>query len=344
MEGKFSTALVAVAIFGFAACGATMDGGTGGRGGADHVTGGGGSGGSLPSGGAGSGGMVGTGGGTTEGSGGASGGGGTVPGSGGTSGGEPTAEQACAALSKALCAKSDACTPFATGLLLGSRTVCEQRLALDCSSKFGAPGTAATPARSMACAESLAAVSCAAFAQGDFGPACAPQPGSLPLGGACGDDWQCASTFCARATDAVCGVCAAATQAGSPCVRGACSTGTVCPAGKNSCVIPEPGQVGAVCTIHEQCDIGNGVACNAVTARCIRVTLASATGMCGLAGATYAACPASGTCSGPVGGTCAVVAADGAACSTAAAGPGCLPPARCVAGRCTLSNPGSCAP
>lgn len=291
------------------------------------------------------GGMAGTGGGTSEGTGGVSDDGGMAGGSGGISGDDPAAVQACAALSKALCAKSETCTTFATGLLLGSRAVCEQRLALDCLSKFGAPGTAATPARSLACAESLPALPCAAFAQGDFGPTCAPQPGSVPLAGACGDDWQCASTFCARASDAICGVCASTTPAGSPCVRGACSAGTVCPAGKNTCVIPEPGQVGATCTIHEQCDVGNGVACNAVSGRCIRVTLASATGMCGvnLAGTMYSACPASGTCSGPIGGTCAMVVADDAACSSASAGPGCLPPARCVAGRCTLSAPATCA-
>jgi len=68
-------------------------------------------------------------------------------------------------------------------------------------------------------------------------------------------------------------------------------------------------------------------------------------GTCGvdLARNTYTACRASGTCSGALGGTCSMTAADGAACSTGTAGPACLPPARCVSGRCTLSDPVACA-
>jgi hypothetical protein len=167
----------------------------------------------------------------------------------------------------------------------------------------------------------------------------------LAAGAACGDDAQCATTFCARAPDAICGVCAPVTQPGSPCVRGACSAGTVCPMGQTTCIRPVAGKVNDACTTIEQCDVGGGVGCNTTTGRCIRLTLATAGGRCGadsLLATSYAACPGSGTCSAIIGGTCAPPAADGAACSTAATGPGCLPPARCVGGRCTLPDPSSC--
>jgi hypothetical protein len=354
MKGRLFTASVAVVIAGCGAVGAGTDSGAGGRGGVTAGSGGGGgSGGNVSASGSGgdaggTGGSLTGAGGTGGATGGISGGGGPGgsgtggSGTGGTSGGDPAAAQACAALSKALCAKTEACTPFVLGLFFGSRAVCEQRLALDCLPEFGAPGTSATPARTASCADSLAAHPCAAFVRGDLGVACAPQAGSLPAGAACGDDGQCATTFCARAPDAVCGVCAPTTQAGSPCVRGACSAGTACPMGKSTCVVLEPGQVGATCTIQEQCDVGNGVGCSA-SGRCIRLTLGS-TGTCGadLLGTMYTACRASGTCSALLGGTCTMAAADGAACSTGSAGPACLPPARCVGGRCTLPDPGAC--
>jgi hypothetical protein len=342
MASRLLTALCASMIAGCSTDGAGMAAGMGGRGGAPP-----GSGGEVSA--AGSGGAAaGVGGRSASGGGGA--GGAAGAGSGGTAGGgwggDHAAAPACAALSQALCRKIEICTPFAVGLVFGSRSVCEQRLTLDCLPKFAAPGSAATPALTSSCADSLAAHPCAAFLRGDFGAACAPLSGRLQGGAACGDDAQCASTFCARARDAVCGVCATTTPAGSPCVRDSCSAGTVCPMGKSTCVVPEPGQVGAACTVHEQCDIGNGIGCNPLTGRCIRLALGSDTGTCGLdlAGALYTACPASGTCSAPLGGKCTAGAADGAACSTGSAGPGCLPPARCVGGRCTLPDPSACSP
>src|SRR6266545_6065648 len=341
-KGRLFTASVAVLIAGCDRGGAMVNNGAGGRGGIAAGSGGGGAGGNVNA--AGSGGQEGGANGSIAGKGGTGAAGG-ISGGGGTGGspdGDPAAAEACAALSKALCARTETCTPFVVGLFFGSRTVCEQRLALDCLPKFGAPGTSATPAKTSICADSLATHPCTAFAKGDFGAACAPEAGSLAAGVACGDDAQCASTFCARAPDAVCGVCAPTTQAGSPCVRGACSAGTVCPMGKSSCVALEPGQLGATCTIQEQCDVGNGVGCSTVSGRCIRLTLGSTTGTCGadVAGSMYTACMASGTCSKLLGGTCTMTAADGAACSTASSGPACLPPARCVGGRCTLPDPG----
>jgi hypothetical protein len=122
----------------------------------------------------------------------------------------------------------------------------------------------------------------------------------------------------------------------------------VCPKGTAAatatCLIPEPGAIGAACTVSEQCDVGHGVGCNPLTGRCIKLTVASS-GACGLdlAAATYNACGASASCSPILAGKCVAAAPDGAACSAAEAGPPCLPPARCVSGRCSLPDPSLCA-
>jgi len=355
MKSRLLIALLAVVITASTSCDARSGGAPEGAGGTAARPGeaGSGGGGARPTGsggnpvpgtggagsGAGSGGAA-TGGNQTSGTGGLATGGAA----GGTPGQPPGATPACAALAQALCAKAEACTSFATTLVFGSRATCEQRLQLDCLTRF-TTGSSETPADTTSCAESLASQPCAAFARGDLGAACAPRPGSFPTGALCLDDRQCDSAFCARAPDAACGVCAPPTAAGSACVRGSCSTGAVCPKGTATCVAPEPGPIGAVCTVSEQCDVGNGVGCNPLTGRCIRLTLASS-GACGLdlATSTYSACGASGNCSPLLAGKCVAAAADGAACSAAEAGPPCLPPARCVSGRCSLPDPSLCAP
>jgi len=348
MKSRLLVALSAVALTAATACdarsGGALDGN--GSGGATVRPGDSGSGGStLPgTGGAGTGpaGATGSGGDQASGTGGRA--------TGGSAGAMPDAgaATACTSWARALCAKGEDCAPFATTLVFGSRAICEERLQLDCLARF-APGSSATPADTTTCAESLSSQSCTTFARGDLGAACAPRPGSSPNGASCLDDHQCASTFCARAPDAACGVCAAVTTAGSACVRGSCSAGTVCPKGAATaatatCLVPEPGPIGAVCTVSEQCDVGHGVACNPLTGRCIKLALASS-GACGLdlAAATYTACGASGSCSPTLAGKCVAAAPDGATCSTADTGPPCLPPARCVGGRCSLPDPSLCA-
>jgi len=356
MNSRLLIALLAVGVSGSPSCDARSGGAPEGSGGTAPPAGAGSGGRAAPGGTGGHGDIDGTGGTAPLGSGGgplpgsggslASGAGGSATGATGGTTSDPPADGAlaCAALARALCARGEACAPFATSLVFGTRVVCEERLQLDCLARF-APGSSATPADTMACADSLASQSCAAFARGDLGSACTPRPGSLTTGATCLDDRQCDSAFCARAPDAACGACAPPTAPGSPCVRGSCSAGAVCPKGTSTCVTPAPGPIGAVCTVSEQCDVGNGVACNPLTQRCIRLALPS-TGACGLdvATSTYNACSASASCTPLLAGKCVAAAADGAACSTAEAGPPCLPPARCVGGRCSLPDPSACAP
>ncbi|HMI88716.1 MAG TPA: hypothetical protein VK550_31775 [Polyangiaceae bacterium] len=357
-------------------------GGQGGAGGASMTGTGGGSGGSGGRGGAGSGG-AGVGGGGTAGSGGGSagsvgsggsagspeggtgtagkGGGGSSgagAGGGGTGGTAPPdastgtdaggdGQQACTAFADAYCAKLQTCSTFVMSVAYGDLATCKQRWILNCVPNFGVTGTSATPARTSACAQSMGALACPTFLSGDLGTACAIGAGTVAQGGPCGDDAQCASTFCARAPTAVCGTCQPATMAGDPCVQSSCSvsTNTVCPAGKTSCVKPVAGKVGDSCVGHEQCDIGHQVGCNPTNSRCIALTLATAGGNCGansIIPTSVGVCPASGTCSASLAGQCSAVGADGASCSTADTGTHCMPPARCVASKCTLPTPATC--
>lgn len=355
--------------------------GSGGSGGASATTGSGGAGAGAAGGGGAGGGGAGAGGGTagsgaggagTAGAGGGAGnpdagadaagkgGGGTAgidAGSGGKAGAGTDAstgtdaggdgQQACTAFADAYCAKLQTCSTFVMSVAYGDLATCKTRWILNCTPNFGATGTSATPARTTACAQSINALACPTFLSGDLGTACAIAAGTVAQGAPCGDDAQCASTFCARAPDAACGTCQAATMAGDPCVQSSCSvsTNTVCPAGKTTCVKPVAGKVGDSCVGHEQCDVGHQVGCNPTNSKCIALTLATAGGNCGadsIFPTSVAVCPASGTCSASLAGKCSAVGTDGASCSTSDTGTHCMPPARCVSSKCTLPNPATC--
>jgi hypothetical protein len=254
-------------------------------------------------------------------------------------------EAACRAFASTLCAKIASCTQFVLGALYGDVATCEKRIALTCIPSFDAPGTSATPGKTTACGRAIGALACGPFLTGDFGADCKTSPGTIATGGACAEDAQCATTFCARAPDAACGVCAATTKPGDACVRNSCSAGTVCPAGQSMCIAPVAGQVNDACTAQEQCDLAHAVGCNTTSKKCLGLTLAPQGGSCGansIVPTSYAVCPAGGTCSAAIAGKCTPAADDGASCSTADTGTHCLPPARCVGGRCTVPDPTAC--
>jgi hypothetical protein len=257
------------------------------------------------------------------------------------------AQQACTALADAYCAKLQTCSTFVMNVAYGDLATCKARWILNCVPNFAATGTSATPARTASCAQSIPALSCTTFLSGDLGTACAVGAGTVAQGQPCGDDAQCASTFCARSPTATCGTCQPATMAGDPCVQSSCSvsTNTVCPAGKTTCVKPVAGKVGDSCVGHEQCDVGHQVGCNPTNSKCIALTLATAGGNCGadsIFPTSVGVCPAAGTCSASLAGRCSAAAADGASCSTSDTGAHCMAPARCVSSRCTLPNPAMC--
>jgi hypothetical protein len=358
--------------------------GTAGTGGAGGGTGGasGGSGGSGATGG--SGGATGGSGGSTGGSGGSTGGaGGATGGSGGSTGGaagstggaagtadagrdatggsgggsdastrpDATAEeqQSCTNFADAFCNRLQTCSSFVMTVLYGDAATCKQRWTLSCLPNYNLRGTSAAPAKTNMCAQTLTALACDKFLLADFGAACNPAAGTLAQGAACGDDAQCASTFCARSPTSVCGTCQPVTNPGDPCVQGSCSvsTNTICPANTTTCVKPKAGQVGDACVGQEECDVGHQVGCNTATSKqCIALMLSSG-GTCGANGnplnpTSVTVCPAGGTCSLPLAGMCTPFAADGQNCSTTDTGAHCMQPAKCVGGRCVVPDPSTC--
>jgi hypothetical protein len=109
------------------------------------------------------------------------------------------------------------------------------------------------------------------------------------------------------------------------------------------CITPVAGKVNDSCTAQEQCDLAHAVGCNTSSGRCMKLTLAQ--GSCGadfIIPSSYAVCPAAGTCSAAIGGRCSAAARDGESCSTADTGTHCMLPARCVGGKCTLSDANKC--
>jgi hypothetical protein len=265
-----------------------------------------------------------------------------------TDGGAPSvdASKACADVADAICAKLATCSKFALDVTYGDVAKCKERAVINCAESFSAPGTSATPAKAEACAQSLGSLACDDFLTGKLGAACTPAAGALTEGASCTEDAQCASTFCARAPTAACGKCAAITTPGSACVNESCSRGLACPKGTTSCVVPVRGKVGDACAKLEDCDVATGVGCNTLSKKCIQLTVSDPGTSCGapsISATTFGVCRASGSCSSNLNGTCnAPAAADDATCSTADTGPKCLPPARCVGTKCTVTAPTSC--
>jgi hypothetical protein len=256
-------------------------------------------------------------------------------------------QQACTNFADAFCSRLQTCSTFVMSVLYGDVAMCKQRWVLSCLPNFGITGTSASAAKTNSCAQTLPALACDKFLLGDFGTTCTPAAGTIAQGGACGDDAQCATTFCARAATSVCGTCQPATNPGATCVLGSCSvsTNTVCPTGTSTCVKPKAGQIGDACVGQEECDVGHQVGCNTATSKqCIALTLA--TGTCGansiLNPTSVAVCGAGGTCSLPIGGMCAAFAADGQNCMTGDTGAHCMQPAKCVGGKCVIPDPSTC--
>jgi hypothetical protein len=130
----------------------------------------------------------------------------------------------------------------------------------------------------------------------------------------CTFNGQCASAFCARNKNSVCGVCATPPLVGDSCVDSDCGRGQTCLAGANVC----------------QAYIGAGQPCDAAT--------------CSLAGGCYTG---AGAASDTETGTCKADVAAGMACDIVI-GPLCKTPGRCVvaagatSGTCTVPDPTVC--
>ena len=289
-----------------------------------------------------------------------------------------SADQACTDVSTANCARLDECVANGTTIRYGHLTVCRARQKQACLVRLGAANTVNSPAAVEQCAAAVPSASCDDFDQGDIVP-CQAKMGTIANGGACTYSGQCASSNCAIVSGTNCGTCAPPNQAGDSCAQTSCSQGFVCvqdsmqcqphAAAGNACDKDHPCSVGLSCVTpsgasegtcqlagetlgttcdpkHQSapgCDSTAGLYCDATTNTCLAVTYADAPDQCGNVGGVSVVCTNASTCFGASGqtpGTCAADASDGKPCDTAA-GPSCVPPARCVTGGPTMTS-GTC--
>lgn len=298
-----------------------------------------------------------------------------------------TAEEACADLAAVQCMKRSACSDGADiTRAFGDMGTCLARERIACLDALAAPATGQSPARVETCVAAFAGYSCADFAANQPPAECAPT-GARALGGTCAFNAQCASGFCARAANAQCGVCATPPAAGDPCDDAGCGHGLTCIAAGTGSVCRAPGALAAPCDPSDPCGAGLscagdtaalgtcqsavvetgarcggnlpdcdgalGLHCGGGDGRCLLAGFVTDGMPCGATGDdAFAECTqggcytASGAATAGQPGTCKADAPDGAPCD-AVLGPGCTPPARCVAtsgtaGRCTIPLGPSC--
>jgi hypothetical protein len=261
------------------------------------------------------------------------------------------AAAACGSWASAFCTQLSTCSSLGLQAAFGDEATCAKRVAITCVGSLAAPGSGATVSSTNTCAAAIPSTSCASFLASDLGPSCAVAAGTVAANGACAFDAQCATKFCAIPPSTVCGTCQPPTTVGGSCSSGACSSGTFCDTKTSKCVVTSPADAGAVaCDIQAQCDLAHGVACDPVNNTCdYTLVVGSAGGACGLIGGAFSktvtVCPAAGTCPGlgaaMPSSTCVSATGDGQTCD-AKNGPGCLGPAVCVSGKCTVPDGAAC--
>lgn len=291
------------------------------------------------------------------------------------------AAQACMDYVTTLCQAVERCTPFYVSVNYGDTATCIQRLSLNCAKNLAVNGSNITAEFIEQCLPSYAAESCTDLLIGKVPPACKTPPGALAGGAACGEDSQCATTYCSKGLGAICGTCAAQPAAGADCsTMAGCGTGLICAANQKcvaiggpnascdpthpcaanlSCVTPKNMAMGSCVAAAEMnqacdpmtqtgpgCDFPNGVYCNPASKTCKPIGLGMPGDACGIGVAGVTFCVAGGVCrpnDGGAVGTCIAPAADSGQCDPAPnQGPGCLVPAQCTNGLCTIPDPTAC--
>jgi hypothetical protein len=242
------------------------------------------------------------------------------------------------------------------------------RAKINCVPGLMAPSSSASPDKLESCANAVTGASCDTLYTHDTPSACKSDPGKLMNGAACGDDAQCTSTYCKKASGQVCGVCGMRASAGGACsVEADCdykltcanmlcvafgAAGATCDSG-HPCAPPNVCRAGTCATgatagqacdpAGKECDPTQPLYCPATSRVCTTVTFVGGGQACGLVNGGYVGCSGGARCKLGAGfmGTCLAPAADGAACDTTN-GPDCLAPAQCVGSVCKLPNPASC--
>lgn len=291
-----------------------------------------------------------------------------------------SSDQAAQDVAVAYCNKINMCAPVEIKIAFGTVDACIAAAKKSVSLEIAAPMTSLTPEREEACVAAANKASCSDILAGINPSECDPQPGTIAVGAACGDDNQCVSAFCSVPSGKTCGTCATAPAAGAACVNNRCPHGLTCVGGDtaatNTCV--KPATVGQACSTTQPCtgvlscyqqkcvtggDAGAdcdplaittppcnglaGVVCDGATKKCTELTLAAAGGACGIVDSKFVLCQAGNYCktagSAAFMGTCAPQAAEGGGCNTdPAKGPSCLAPAKCDTGVCRVADPSTC--
>ncbi len=171
----------------------------------------------------------------------------STPGNGGAD-----SASACADVARAQCQKRDSCSSnsFSNNRIYGSEAECEVRVAPPCVGALGAQGSGQSPINLEDCVAQYPTYSCTDFRDNNPSGACAPPPGTLEAGAACGANGQCISTFCHLHQNETCGACTALPTVGAACTyTGDC--------GRNlDCAIPAGATTGKCAAL-----VSNGGSC-----------------------------------------------------------------------------------
>lgn len=241
-----------------------------------------------------------------------------------------TAASACDAYVTTVCNKLQECFPLALNSTYSDVAQCMDQTKLSCMSALGAQGTGATTAALDACTTAFKSATCDVLLGGTVPDACKTPAGTLADGKACGDLICDATRKCVEPG-----------KQGDACsATKLCGRDVVCQ--KGTC--DKPLALGATCNPAEPaCDQARGHMCGA-NMTCEELKLAKPGEPCGVVKGQITSCGAHGRCklaAGAQSGTCEAAAADGQPCDNQK-GPGCLTPARCVKGVCTIADPNAC--
>jgi len=175
-----------------------------------------------------------------------------------------TADEACSDLATVGCMKQATCTNgFGTGRVYGDMTTCLARQKESCLNALAAPAQGNSPALVEKCVADYATYSCSDFGDNNPPADCAPV-GARALDGACTFNGQCASGFCAKTKDTVCGTCAPAPAAGDSCAASNCGHDEICVTDTSGSLCQIRGTLNSTCSNANPC--GTGLSCVGSTA------------------------------------------------------------------------------
>jgi hypothetical protein len=284
--------------------------------------------------------------------------------------GTTQAEGACRGFANALCTRTQTCSAaifnerwpdFGTCLLYETIQCINSSIAPSSGESAYVQGcTSVLEGDSWDCSDFLSTMSPPA--------ACVSPSGTLANGAPCAKGSQCQGSYCAVAEGATCGTCGPPPPAGTPCGPNSfCGAGSYC---NDQSVCVAHALPNAPCTPDQTCESGYtclkgvctlgqsdagapcglsgdpgcsqlaGLDCNAQVQACEPMLIVAIGQPCGTAffGQLYAHCGGGAQC---INGVCAPTAGLGQSCDDTN-GPYCINLARCVGGRCTITDATSC--